>query len=258
MSFECSSALRTFRFFNKHKPPQMILHKLIAHYLKRDLYAENFYILQARDAIRWMQKSGVRLGPGVTAVDAGCGHGFFGIELQKLGCEVLFSDEERHPVLGERPFKPLNLEKQSLAELGRFDLIICSNVLEHLSNPKQFLRTIPDALTPTGTLYLSWTNWLSPWGGHEFSPFHYLGPRRGHLLYDRVKKVKRYHTPYENLFPTYIGDILSHIKRDGRLEAVRAAPRYYTELAPIMAIPVIREFLAWNCALLIKLRRHDR
>jgi hypothetical protein len=32
---------------------------------------------------------------------------------------------------------------------------------------------------------------------------------------------------------------------------LRMAPRYYTELSFLMHIPVLREFLAWNCAMLI-------
>ena len=230
----------------------MIIHKLIAHHLKHK-DDSGFYHLQAGDAINWIERKGGKIGPGVKALDLGCGHGIFGAALQARGCEVTFSDEQNFlaPELHDTKFKALDLERQSISELGQFDLVICSNVLEHLSNPKRLIDMIPDALTPRGVFYLSWTNWLSPWGGHEFSPYHYLGAKRGHLFFDRVKKVQRKHTPYVNLFPTNIGQILSEIRKNNRLSIVAAAPRYYPEFAFLVRLPVLREFFTWNCALLI-------
>jgi SAM-dependent methyltransferase len=230
----------------------MIIHKLIAHHLKHKDDV-GFYLIQAQDAIRWIQSAGFNIGPGINALDVGCGHGIFGAELAKRGCRVTFSDEKNFldPSLAGSEFKPLDLERQRLADLGQFELIVCSNVLEHLSDPKRLLEMIPDALTPNGVFFLSWTNWLSPWGGHEFSPYHYLGPRRGHLVFDRIKKAQRLHTPFKNLFPTNIGEILSAIRKNPRLSIVAAAPRYYPELSFVVRIPVVREFLTWNCAVLI-------
>ena len=101
-------------------------------------------------------------------------------------------------------------------------------------------------------MYLSWTNWLSPWGGHEFSPFHYLGPRRGHLIFDRVRGIRRKHTPYVNLFPTHIGSVLSAIRQQRSLGLVAMAPRYFDEFAFLMRLPMLREFFAWNAGLLLR------
>ncbi len=101
-------------------------------------------------------------------------------------------------------------------------------------------------------MYLSWTNWLSPWGGHEFSPFHYLGARRGHLWFDRITAQKRKHTPHENLFPTHIGRTLSLLADQPNLRVLRVVPRYYPELAFITKIPGLREFLTWNIAVLLQ------
>ena len=50
----------------------------------------------------------------------------------------------------------------------------------------------------------------------------------------------------------YLGETLRWIQAQPGLRVVRAAPRYYTELAFLLKIPVLREFLAWNCALLIE------
>jgi SAM-dependent methyltransferase len=230
----------------------MIIHKLIAHHLKNK-DDPTFYFFQAQDAIKWIERSGVKLGGSTRALDLGCGHGVFGAELKKKGCEVTFADEENTLLaeIGNAPFIKINIDKDDIGTLGEFDLVICSNVLEHLAKPDQFLISVHKILTPAGKMYLSWTNWLSPWGGHEFSPLHYLGAGCGHKLWDKMGRAKRIHTPYENLFPTYIGSILRKIRHSPKIKILRAAPRYYPEFAFIVRVPLVREFLTWNCALLI-------
>ena len=230
----------------------MIIHKLIAQYLShRD--DSSFYLDQARDAIRWIEQGGVAYGAGCRVLDLGCGHGIFGAELAMRGCEVTFADDTNllAPEVAAARFLTINLDRDEISILGEYDLVVCSNVFEHLAKPEAFLASIHKILSSRGRLYLSWTNWLSPWGGHEFSPFHYLGPRRGHLIYDKWTKRRRKHTPFENLFPTYIGQTLGSIRRSAHLVILRAAPRYYTELSGLVRVPVVREFLTWNCALLI-------
>lgn len=230
----------------------MIIHKLIAQHLRHRDDAD-FYLDQARDAVRWIENSGMALGRGCRVLDLGCGHGIFGGELVRRGCEVTFADETNLllPEFTRLRFLTINLDRDDISTLGEYDLVLCSNVFEHLVRAKQFLDSVHKILTPQGRLFLSWTNWLSPWGGHEFSPFHYLGPRRGHLLYDKLFSRPRKHTPFVNLFPTYIGSTLKVIRRSQNLRILRIAPRYYTELSFLMYIPVVREFLAWNCAVLI-------
>jgi 2-polyprenyl-3-methyl-5-hydroxy-6-metoxy-1,4-benzoquinol methylase len=233
----------------------MVLHKLLARYLKhRD--DPVFYLLQAQDAIQWLSLCGVSLGSQTSALDLGCGHGVFGAELLKKGCRVTFADEENQllPEIASAPFRKINIDKEPLGSLGTYDLVICSNVLEHLGKPAEFIGSIHQILAPGGKFYLSWTNWLSIWGGHEFSPFHYLGVQRGHRIYDRVVGRKRKHTPFVNLFPTYIGKMLKLVRTNPHIRILKVAPRYYTEFAFIMSIPTLREFLAWNCAILIERR----
>jgi 2-polyprenyl-3-methyl-5-hydroxy-6-metoxy-1,4-benzoquinol methylase len=230
----------------------MIIHKLIPHYLKHkdDAY---FYQLQADDAVRWIEQCGVRFGPATRVLDLGCGHGVFGAQLARRGCAVTFADESNLllPELANAPFRWINLDQDDIATLGQFDLVVCSNVFEHLSKPDHFLDSVHKILAPGGKLYLSWTNWLSLWGGHEFSPLHYFGPRAGQWIYDRVLKRHRKHTTYQNLFPTYIGRVLARLRRSPTVSILRMAPRYYTEFPFLLRIPVLREFTAWNCALLI-------
>ncbi len=230
----------------------MILPQLIGRALRHGDDPE-FYRMQAQDAVRWLESRGVRVGPGLSVLDLGCGHGVFGGMLRDRGCAVTFADEANfllEKFRGE-PFKAINLDRDDFGSLGEHDLVICSNVFEHLSQPRRFLRESCRLLKPGGRLYLSWTNWLSPWGGHEFSPWHYLGTRLGPRIHDARGK-SRFHKPGVNLFVTHIGRTLRWIDEDGTLAIEARAPRYYTELAFLLALPVAREFLAWNCALLLR------
>jgi 2-polyprenyl-3-methyl-5-hydroxy-6-metoxy-1,4-benzoquinol methylase len=231
----------------------MIIHKLIAHHWRaRD--DATFYRLQAEDAVAWLEANGAISRPRLRAIDLGCGHGLFGARLLESGCEVTFADTVNYlePSLKNAPFLPIDLDHDDITRLGSYDLVICSNVFEHLSRPAQFIESLAKIVNPGGLAYLSWTNWLSPWGGHEFSPFHYLGARRGHLVYDKLVRRKRYHTPYQNLFPTYIGETIARINAQPGLEVLKVVPRYYPEFAFLLKIPLLREFLAWNCAVLAR------
>jgi SAM-dependent methyltransferase len=235
----------------------MIIHKLIACFFANRGGTPAFYRLQARDAIHWLARSGVSLNSKTTVLDLGCGFGDFGGELAQSGCQVTLADDESYvlPEYSKLPFRRFNIDQDDFRDLGRFDVVICSNVLEHLPRPERMLAAIPDLVQPDGHFYLSWTNWLSPWGGHEFSPYHYLGPNLGYRFYTQVLRKPSQHVPHKNLFPTSIGKTLRMIRSNPGIRIVRIVPRYYPELAFITRIPGVREIFTWNCALLINRRK---
>ena len=231
----------------------MIIHKLLLRYFRHG-DDPAFYQMQAEDSVEWLQKNGVQLTGGVEALDLGCGHGVFGAELKKTGCNVTFSDQENYllPHLKSERFLPVDLDRDDYALLGQYDLVIFSNVLEHLAKPERLISEIAKLMKPKGRLYLSWTNWLSPFGGHDFAPFHYLGPKFGRWVHHKFTGRWSDHVPYAGLYPTYIGSILKRIRSEPTLRVIRMAPRYYSEFSFLLRIPVAREFFAWNCALLIE------
>jgi SAM-dependent methyltransferase len=233
----------------------VILHKLIWRFLRyRD--DEGFYRIQAEDTVRWLERQGLDLGAGTSVLDLGCGHGMIGGELLGRGCRVTFADESNWllPEYSGSDFRVFDIEKDDIGSLGTFDLVICSNVLEHISDPMKIIGSMAGLLNPEGHCYLSWTNAWSPWWGHEFTPFHYLGARRGVRIFDRISKRQRKHTPFVNLFPYSISRVLRLITDQPGLEITRLVPRYYPELTCIMKVPLLREPLAWNCAVLVRKR----
>src|SRR5262245_15320463 len=107
----------------------MIIHKLIAQHL-RNRDDAGFYSMQAEDAIAWIERNGARIGPQTSALDLGCGHGIFGEALNRRGCQVVFADASDYllPSLKGASFKHIDLDRDDLSSVGRYDLVICSNV----------------------------------------------------------------------------------------------------------------------------------
>lgn len=83
-----------------------------------------------------------------TAIDVGCGMGFFCEVLHSLGLQVTGVDgrqenaeeaQRRYPGI---PFRVINAEQAELAELGKFDLVLCFGLLYHLENPLRAIRNL--------------------------------------------------------------------------------------------------------------------
>jgi FkbM family methyltransferase len=92
-----------------------------------------------------------------SAVDAGCGVGFFSHTLTELGLETRAFDGRFENVVEARKRFPKiafdhgDIESAEIAALGKFDLVLCFGLLYHLENPMQAIRHLR-ALTGTGLL----------------------------------------------------------------------------------------------------------
>ena len=62
---------------------------------------------------------------------------------------------------------------------GTFDICHSSNVIEHVPSPHAFLSEMLRVVRPGGIVFLAFTNWYSPFGGHDTAPWHYLGAEIG-------------------------------------------------------------------------------
>jgi SAM-dependent methyltransferase len=83
-----------------------------------------------------------------TALDLGCGVGYFSAMLRDLGLQVTAADgradnvaeaRSRHPGID---FRVADAEDPSLASLGKFDLVFCFGLLYHLENPLRAFRNL--------------------------------------------------------------------------------------------------------------------
>ncbi|MGN6589276.1 MAG: bifunctional 2-polyprenyl-6-hydroxyphenol methylase/3-demethylubiquinol 3-O-methyltransferase UbiG [Sphingomicrobium sp.] len=139
---------------------------------------------------------------GKTALDVGCGAGLLAEPLARLGATVTGLDASPDLVAAAREHSTaqglaIDYRAGELSQLeGRFDLITCMEVIEHVADPAAFVRLLADRLAPDGLLILStpnatgWSKLLMitvaegfgqiPKGTHDFDKF--IPPERMKVL----------------------------------------------------------------------------
>jgi SAM-dependent methyltransferase len=194
---------------------------------------------------------------GRIVADVGGGPGFFVRELRRQGALSFCADTDSgemaalgRPESGSVAGSALQLPLVT----GAVDVCFSSNVLEHVAEWRAMLAEMIRVTKPGGIVFLAFTNWLSPWGGHETSPWHYLGGERAAARYAR-----RHGKPPKNhyghsLYPVSVADVLGWARSVKDAELIDAVPRYLPGWTrPLLRVPALREFFTWN--LLVVLRR---
>ncbi|MYW65501.1 methyltransferase domain-containing protein [Streptomyces sp. SID8379] len=221
-------------------------------FLREQRDPETCYALLARDAADQVEAYGKVAGKVV--VDVGGGSGHFTREFRARGATgVLFEPDTRE--LGSDPPSATVVADGYLLPLpdASADVTFSSNVLEHVADRDTFLSELVRVTRPGGLIYVSFTNWLSPWGGHEWAPWHYLGARRAQARYRRRTGRAPKHTFGENLFAHHIGPTLRHVRARDDITVVSARSRYWPFLTEAVArVPGVREFATWNLLLILR------
>jgi SAM-dependent methyltransferase len=136
------------------------------------------------------------------------------------------------------------------------DVTFSSNVLEHVPDPARFLDEMVRVTRPGGIIYVSFTAWYSPWGGHETAPWHYLGGTRAARRYQRHHGRAPSNLFGSSLFACHVGPTLRMARRHPGVDVVSALPRYYPDwMRWIVEVPVVREVATWNLLLVLRRRR---
>ncbi|GAA2595790.1 class I SAM-dependent methyltransferase [Streptomyces axinellae] len=193
---------------------------------------------------------------GSTVVDVGGGSGHFTEEFRRRGAHAyLFEPDPRELYAQGRPPEGAVLADGYLLPLadGTADVCFSSNVLEHVADPQTFLSEMIRVTRPGGLIYVAFTNWYSPWGGHETGPWHYVGAARARARYQRRTGRAAKHTLGENLFAVHIGTTLRQVRARHDVELVSARSRYWPFLAgAVTRVPGLREFATWNLLLILR------
>jgi SAM-dependent methyltransferase len=229
--------------------------RLLAAFLREQSDPEAFYGLLARDSAAIIERHLPLAGRRV--VDVGGGAGYFSAVFRQRGAECLLVEPdprelyrrgapERASVIGDGYWLPL-------ADASA-DVCFCCNVLEHVRDPAGLIDEMIRVTRPGGLVYLSFTVWLSPWGGHESAPFHYLGGAYAARRYARRHGRKPKNLFGETMFPLGAGRVLALVRCRPDVSVIEARPRYYPRwCAFLIRLPGLRELLTWN--LLVILRR---
>jgi SAM-dependent methyltransferase len=214
-----------------------------------------FYTLLAADAVAQLgQYTDLR---GKTVIDVGGGPGFFSRALCAAGARAFCLDTSLGELAAHGAPGPGAVAGSALrlpVASGSVDVCFSANVLEHVGDWRAMLAEMVRVIRPGGVIFVSYTNWLSPWGGHETSPWHYLGGERAARLYQR-----RHGRPPKNrfgtsLYPVSVAAALRWARSADGVVLTDAVPRYLPGWTrPVLALPAVREVVTWN--LLLVLRR---
>lgn len=185
-------------------------------------------------------------------LDVGTGVGTLPEALARAGASAVGLDlSDRRPEGVDRTAFTLGRGERLPFRDGAFDGVVSSNVLEHVRDPWGLIAELLRVCRPGGVVYLSWTNWFSPFGGHDWSPFHYLGSRLGPKVHQTLFKRQPLQVPGRTLFPVHVGPILRGLRRRG-VPIVDVAPRYWPSLRFLARIPLLREVAMWNCVIVLR------
>lgn len=125
--------------------------------------------LELRLMAPWVQQVAPRHAGPWRALDVGCGHGLYSLDLARRGAGLVGCDLRRPALADARgTARGLGLEGRSLFVLAdgaalplpgeQFDLVVCNCVLEHIADDGAALAAMARALRPGGLLFLSVDN----------------------------------------------------------------------------------------------------
>jgi SAM-dependent methyltransferase len=213
-----------------------------------------FYSSLAEDAVNQVAEYADVAGQ--TVLDIGGGAGHFTAAFRSRGANCYLFEPDRAELLGrgDVPAGAILADGYWLPVAdGTADICFSSNVLEHVADPVGLLEEMIRATRPGGLIYVSFTNWYSPWGGHEMSPWHLLGARFAERRYRRRIGRGPKHSVGENLFRQHVGPTLRLVRSRGDVTVIDAMPRYYPRWCkPVVRVPLLREFATWNLLLIMR------
>ncbi|WP_285732200.1 class I SAM-dependent methyltransferase [Nocardiopsis sp. ATB16-24] len=217
----------------------------------------HFYGTLARDTVAQLRSyTPLR---GRLVADVGGGPGYFADELRAAGARCLCVDSDAHEMRLHGRAADVHGVQGSALDLplrsDSVDVCFSSNVLEHVPDRVRMADEMVRVTRPGGLVYLSYTLWLSPWGGHETSPWHYLGGAYAAERFAR-RHGRRPKNDFGNtMYAAYAKEMLRWVRRRTDVDPVDIRPRYLPGWAkPIVHVPLLREIVTWNLLLVLRKR----
>jgi SAM-dependent methyltransferase len=225
-------------------------------FLREQSDPDLFYGTLARDSVDQLCRH-VAL-DGATVLDVGGGPGYFADAFRGAGATYVGLEPDAGEMAARGEPEPGTVRGSGEAlpvRTAAVDVCYSSNVLEHVRSPWAMTAEMVRVTRPGGTVFLSFTPWLSPHGGHETGPWHYLGGHRARRRYRRRTGHEPKNRYGQSLFPVSVGAALRWARSHPDVEVVAAYPRYHPWWATwVVAVPGLREVASWNLAVVMRRR----
>jgi SAM-dependent methyltransferase len=226
---------------------------LLRHFRHEQSEPEQFYQFLAADSVGQVARYAELAGRTVLDVGGGPGHFTEAFTARGARCLLVEPDLDELRRRGAPPWGAVRGDGMRLPVAdSAVDVSFSSNVLEHVPDPGRMLAEMIRVTRPGGVIYLAFTNWYSPWGGHEMSPWHYLGPAYAERRYVRKRGAPPKNKYGAGLYPVHVGQMLREARSRSGVTVLDALPRYYPRWCrPILALPGLREIVTWNLLLVL-------
>lgn len=230
--------------------------RLFRAFLSEQSEPDRFYEVLAADSVRQLAQFAEL--DGALILDVGGGPGYFRRAFAGAGARYVSVDSDLGEMAARGAPEPGSVLGSGMAlpvRDGVVDVCYSSNVLEHVPHPRTMAEEMLRVTRPGGIAFISFTVWHSPWGGHETSPWHYLGGHRAARRYTRKHGRAPKNVYGESLFPLSVAQALRWARSAEVGELVAAFPRYHPWWSyGVVRIPGLRELVMWNLVLVIRRR----
>ena len=204
---------------------ELIAPKVLGSYRLYDLYLK--YTFMGIQRGQWLIETLKRFKQlkGKRVLDVGSGCGGISIAFAKDGIEAVnFDTAQKYTIVSQRWAEENGVKLNQMLASGEempfrdksFDIIICSDVIEHLERPENLVKELSRILQKGGVLYLTCPNKMSPrhiWeDSHYFLPLVVLLPRKLADIY--VRATKRGERTEVIFLPTY-SKLIKMFKKEG-------------------------------------------
>lgn len=229
----------------------------------------------------------IDMGRQLSILEIGCGDGGNLLPFARDGHEVVGIDISSNRITRAISFFEKEGAKAQLicADIlaidkceGRFDLIICHDVIEHIRNKQEILKKMEYFIKPSGIIFIAFPAWQMPFGGHQQIchgrwlsrlPFIHLLPRS---LYRKMLSIggETEECINELMAIKATGITVEHFERSVTETSLEIAgrrlylinPHYEIKfglrprMLPILLskIPYIRNFLSTSCFYILRKR----
>jgi SAM-dependent methyltransferase len=225
-------------------------------FLREQEDPDRFYGVLAADSVaqlsQWVDLRGT------TVLDVGGGPGYFADAFRGAKASYVGLEPDAGEMAARGVPEPGMLRASGEAlpiRSGAVDVCYSSNVLEHVRRPWVMAEEMVRVTRPGGTVFLSYTPWLSPWGGHETAPWHYLGGHRARRRYRRTTGAEPKNRFGESLFAVSAGAAVRWARHCPDADLLAVLPRYHPWWAAWVArVPGLRELAVWNLVLVLRRR----
>lgn len=212
-----------------------------------------FYTALARDSA--LQVGEYHRLAGQHLLDVGGGPGYFRDEFVRAGAQYFSVDVEPHDVTGYHGDRVVGSGMELPFRDAAFDVAYSSNVLEHVTDPWQMAEEMLRVVRPGGVVFISYTVWFGPWGGHETAPWHFLGGAFARRRYRRRHGREPKNRFGESLFAVTVTDGLRWAREQQGGETLEITARYNPRWAHVLLrIPIVREVTTWNLVIVLRRR----